>query len=103
MINGLPEADIPFKGVTGRILQGEAQQAVFMDIEPIGEVGEHSHSEQFGFVLEGEMSLTIGGETKRYTPGDSYYIPEGVLHSAIFHSRVKVVDIFNEKARYSAK
>lgn len=103
MIMDLPEADIPFQGVKGRILQGEDQQVVFMEIEPIGEVAEHHHGAQFGFVLEGEMSLTIGGKTRRYRPGDSYFIPEGVPHSAIFHSLVKVVDIFDEKARYQVK
>lgn len=103
MITGLPEADIPFKGVRGWILQGQNQQAVFMEIEPIGEVGEHTHSAQFGVVFEGEMSLTIGGKTKRYRKGDSYAIPEGVPHSAVFHSRIFVMDVFNEKARYKPK
>lgn len=103
MIKDLPEADIPFKGVRGRILQGEDQQVVFMDIDPIGEVSEHVHSAQFGIVLEGEMSLTIGGETKRYKKGDTYFIPEGVPHSAVFHSLFKVIDIFDEKQRYKTK
>ena len=83
IINNLPEADIPFKGVKGWILQGENQQIVFMDIKPIGKINEHSHSAQFGVLLDGEMSLTIGGNTKRYKKGDTYYIPDGVLHSAV--------------------
>ena len=103
MITDLPEADIPFKGVRGWILQGEDQQVVFMDIAPIGEVSEHKHGAQFGVVLDGEMSLTIGGETKRYKKGDTYIIPKGVVHSAVFHSQVKVIDIFFEKARYNSK
>ena len=103
MINDLPEADIPFDGVKGWLMQGENQQIVFMDIAPIGEVTEHSHSAQFGMVLEGEMSLTIGGDTKRYTKGDTYFIPNGVPHSAVFHSQVKVMDMFDEKERYKAK
>ena len=103
IIKNLPEADIPFKGVRGRILQGEDQQVVFMDIDPIGEVLEHTHSAQFGIVLEGEMSLTIGGETKRYKKGDTYFIPAGVPHSAVFHSPFKVIDIFDEKQRYKTK
>ena len=35
MITNLPEADIPFKGVRGWVVQGEDQQVVFLDIEPI--------------------------------------------------------------------
>ena len=103
MITRLPQADIPFQGVKGWLLQGDNQQIVFMDIDPIGEVTEHSHGAQFGVVLDGEMSLTIGGETKLYKKGDTYFIPDGVPHSAVFKSRVKVMDMFNEKERYKTK
>jgi quercetin dioxygenase-like cupin family protein len=103
MILDLPQADIPFEGVRGWLHQGVEQQIVFMSIDPIGEVSEHSHGEQFGVVLEGEMMLTIGGKSKRYKKGDTYYIPEGVPHSAVFHSEVKVIDMFNERARYKTK
>ena len=103
MIAKLPEADIPFKGVRGWLLQGENQQVVFLDIAPIGGVPEHSHGAQFGVVLDGEMTLTIGGESKRYGKGDTYVIPQGVPHSAVFHSQVKVIDLFDEKARYRVR
>jgi quercetin dioxygenase-like cupin family protein len=103
MISSLPQADIPFKGVKGWILQGQAQQLVFMDIDPIGEVTEHAHSAQFGIILDGEMSLTVGGETKRYRRGDTYFIPEGVPHSAVFHSKAYIVDLFDERSRYREK
>jgi quercetin dioxygenase-like cupin family protein len=103
MITNLPRADIPFSGVRGWILQAEEKQVVFLDIDPIGEVAEHSHSAQMGIVIEGDMSLTIGGETKRYSKGDTYFIPEGVPHSAVFHSAFKAIDIFNEKQRYRIK
>ena len=39
-------ADIPFKGVNGKILQGEQHQAIFFVIEAIGVVAEHSHGAQ---------------------------------------------------------
>lgn len=102
-ITDLPEADIPFEGVEGWLMQGENQQIVFMDIAPIGAVTEHKHAAQFGVVLEGEMSLTIGGETNLYKKGDTYSVPEGVLHAAVFHSQVKVIDVFFEKSRYNVK
>lgn len=103
MITRLPEADIPLEGVRGYLLQGGAQQAVFLEIEPIGALPEHSHAAQFGIVLEGEMSLTVDGVTRRYGPGDSYYIPAGVPHRAEFHSRFRAVDFFDEPERYRAK
>lgn len=100
MITELPEADISFTGVRGWISQAGDHQVVFLDIEPIGLVAPHRHAEQWGIVVEGEMELTIGGETLRYGPGDSYYIPTAVEHAARFLSRVRVIDVFGERQRY---
>jgi len=103
IIDKLPEADISFRGVAGKILQGESSQLVFMEIEPIGEVPPHAHGAQWGVVIDGEMELTIGGETKIYRKGDHYFIPAGVMHSARFNSKVFVVDYFEDKNRYNSK
>jgi quercetin dioxygenase-like cupin family protein len=99
-ITSLPEADIPFPGVRGWISQGNDHQIVFLDIEPIGEVTPHSHGEQWGFVVEGEMELTIGGEMRRYHAGDSYHIGAGVVHSARFLTRFRAIDFFADRNRY---
>jgi quercetin dioxygenase-like cupin family protein len=103
MIKNLPEADIPFDGVRGWLLQGETQQIVFFDIEPIGEVPRHSHGAQWGVVIDGDMDLTINGATKNYQKGDHYFIQEGELHSARFNKRTIVMDYFAEKDRYDLK
>ncbi|MPQ46727.1 cupin domain-containing protein [Marinifilum sp. N1E240] len=103
MIKNLPEANIPFKGVRGWVAQGENHQIVFFEIEPIGEVPRHSHGAQWGMVIDGDMELTIGSETKKYRKGDHYYIPEEVLHSAKFNKRTIVMDYFAEKDRYELK
>jgi quercetin dioxygenase-like cupin family protein len=103
MVCSLPMADIPFKGVKGWILQGQAQQLVFLEIEAVGEVTEHAHGAQFGIVLDGEMSLTISGHTKRYRKGDTYFIPAGTPHSAVFHTKVYAIDLFDERERYRAR
>ena len=103
MIKELPEADIPFEGVRGWILKGSDKQAVFFDIEPVGVVPPHSHCGQWGMVIEGEMKLTIGEETRIYRKGDWYFIPEGVVHSATFLTKVHVIDVFDAPDRYIAK
>ncbi|MFQ5816675.1 MAG: cupin domain-containing protein [Terriglobia bacterium] len=102
-IQSLPEADISFPGIRGWLLQSARGQVVFMDIAPIGEVPPHSHGAQWGVVVAGEIVLTLGGETHTYRQGDSYFIPAGVVHSAVFHSRVLVVDFFADPDRYHAK
>ena len=103
MIRSLPEADIPFDGVRGWISQAADHQIVFLDIEPIGAVPPHSHGEQWGIVVEGEMDLTIGGETKRYRAGDSYHIPAGVVHGATFLTHFRAIDVFADRDRYKPK
>lgn len=103
IIKNLPEADIGFKGIRGWLSQGKDHQIVFFDIEPIGKVTKHKHGPQWGIVIEGEMDLTIGGTPKTYKRGDSYYIPDGVLHSAEFKTRTLVLDFFADKNRYKSK
>jgi quercetin dioxygenase-like cupin family protein len=103
LIKNLPEADIPFKGVTGWISQSHDHQIVFMEIEAIGEVAEHSHGAQWGIVVDGKMDLTIGGVTKTYTKGDHYSIGDSELHSAVFHTKTYVIDYFADKERYKSK
>ncbi|MFX0134100.1 MAG: cupin domain-containing protein [Candidatus Hodarchaeota archaeon] len=103
IITSLPRADIPLQGVQGWIAQGKEFQIVFFEIEPTGLVPPHSHGAQFGIVIEGEISLTISGVTKKYIKGDTYYIPEGVEHQAEFHSHFKSLDFFEEPERYKAK
>lgn len=103
MLTKLPEANIAFKGLKGWVSQGENHQIVFFDIEAIGEVAEHKHGAQWGLVLEGEMELTIGGVTNTYKNGESYYVPENVLHSAVFIKRTKLIDFFVDKDRYKLK
>lgn len=103
LITGLPEVEVPLKGVKGWLLSGSGRQMVFFVIEQTAEVPEHSHCAQWGLVIDGEMSLTIGGETRTYRKGDRYSIGEGVVHSATFHSRVFVLDMFDASDRYKAK
>lgn len=102
-IRNLPKAKVPFQGVQAYIAQGAQFQIGFFEIEPIGVVSPHSHGAQYGFVIEGELLLTIGDETNLYTKGDSYYIPEGVVHSAEFKTFCRVMDFFDEPERYETE
>ena len=103
MVRDLPEIDVPLEGVRGWLLQSKDKQVAFFDIEPVGKVPPHSHCSQWGLVVEGEMSLTIGEKTRVYRKGDWYYIPEGVVHSATFLTRVNAIDVFDDPERYKIK
>jgi quercetin dioxygenase-like cupin family protein len=103
VIRQLPEADVGLEGVRGWILQGLNHQMVFFDIQPIGRIPEHSHGEQWGVVIDGEMELTIGGEMRVCRKGDAYHIPAGAPHSARIRTRLKALDFFADRNRYKAK
>jgi len=103
LILNLPDIDIALDGVKGKLFQGENHQIVFFDIAPIGEIPAHSHGEQWGVVVDGEMHLTVDGKTKICKKGDWYHIPEGTVHSAVFKTRVFAIDVFADKDRYYPK
>ncbi|HVP26998.1 MAG TPA: cupin domain-containing protein [Candidatus Bathyarchaeia archaeon] len=103
MIRTLPEIDIQLKGIRGWLLQAKDKQIVFFDIQPACEVPPHSHCNQWGFVVEGEMRLVIGGKSGVYRKGDWYFISEGVVHSATFLTKVNAIDIFDDSKRYRIK
>jgi quercetin dioxygenase-like cupin family protein len=103
MIRNLPEVEVPFEDIRGWLLSGDDRQVVFFDILPTATVPAHSHCAQWGLMIEGEMDITIDGTTRRVGKGDWYFIPEGVEHSAVFLSRVNVIDMFDARDRYKAK
>lgn len=99
-IKNLPRVKHSMEGVEGWLAQGKDFQIVFFEIEPTAKVPAHSHSAQFGVVMEGEMTLTIGGDARLYRKGDTYTIPDGVVHHAEFNSFVLAMDFFAEPDRY---
>lgn len=55
----------------------------------------HSHPyEQTGYLVSGRMVLTIAGEAKEVTPGDSWCIAENVLHGAEVSENVVAIEVF---------
>lgn len=103
LIQDLPEIDLPVPGARGWLLQGETRQMAFFDLPAGGSIPPHSHGEQWGLVVKGEMDLTIDGETRRLGPGDWYRIGAGVEHYATFVTRIQVLDLFADIDRYRVK
>ncbi|MGB0496739.1 MAG: cupin domain-containing protein [Rubricella sp.] len=104
-IEALPGLDVPFPEDvvrTSAVKSGSALVVFFsflkdMDLPP------HAHGAQWGTVIEGEIELTIGGDTRVYRPGDSYNIPAGVEHGARIRAGARVIDVFEEADRYPLK
>jgi len=103
MFKRLPEAESPIREVRIRLLRGPAASATFWEALDDAVVPEHSHGDQWGIVVEGELSLTIGRETRMYRRGDEYFIPAGTPHSARLPRGLRVIDVFDDPDRFRAR
>lgn len=86
-----------FPGVDIFTCAGEQMMLSLVEFRPLAVVEPHSHPhEQMGMLLEGELTFTIGGETKTLRPGEMWRIPGGVVHSAVAgDAPVKALDVFH--------
>jgi len=86
----------PFPGITLQLLTGERMMAAWVTLDSGSIVPPHAHPhEQLGTVLQGELDMMIGGETRRLTPGDTYVIPPQVSHGAVAGTEgCLVLDLF---------
>lgn len=99
-IRALPMVDSPLQSLRGWMLRTGQALAMFYEIPDGVDLPEHAHGAQWGVVLEGSIDFTIGGETRTYGPGDTYYVPAGVEHSAVIHPGFVGVDVFADADRY---
>ena len=86
-----------FPGVDIFTMAGEGMMLSLVEFLPHAVVQPHSHPhEQMGMLLEGELTFTIGGQTRTLAPGEMWHIPGGVLHSAVAgDAPVKALDFFH--------
>jgi len=104
-LTNLPSLELPFPEdvVRTSAIQSDTGLMVIFEILQDFVLPPHAHKGQWGTVLAGEIVLTIGDDTQTYTPGMSYNIPSGVVHSATAVAGTKVIDIFEEPDRYALK
>lgn len=95
-ISHLPRFD-PIPGITMSVMAGGRVMANWVRIESGVSVPTHSHEhEQVGLVLEGEIAMTIGDETRTLRPGHAYTIPGNFPHAATAGpSGCLVLDVFS--------
>ena len=105
IITRLPEAELPLPSGTAKtnVLQSAQGQLVFFQTLKDGTMPAHSHKAEWGTVLEGQVDVTIAGETRAHRPGDTYYIPAGVVHSMRAPAGTTFIVFFEEPDRYQLK
>jgi quercetin dioxygenase-like cupin family protein len=104
-IAALPGLAVPFPTdvvQTAAVRSDEALVVFFTFLQDMT-LPMHAHGAQWGSVFAGEIVFTIGGETRTYRPGDSYFIPAGVEHGAVIKAGTRVIDVFQEADRYPLK
>lgn len=102
-VRSLPEADLPFAGLRGWLLQSESGQILFNESDIEVSVPEHSHGDQWGVVINGSIELTALNQTRTYSVGDTYFIPAGTEHQARIYPGFRAVDYFADRNRYSTR
>jgi quercetin dioxygenase-like cupin family protein len=105
IITGLPEIELPFPptAVKTSALKSDKGLLVFFQILKDIDLPAHRHKGQWSRVIDGQIELTIGGETRTYGPSDSYNIPAGVVHNGRLPAGAKIIDFFEEPDRYKLK
>jgi quercetin dioxygenase-like cupin family protein len=104
-IEAFPSIDLPFPDdvVRTSVVRSDDGLVLFFTFLKDMTIPLHAHGAQWGAVLEGEIELTIGGETRTYRPGDSYTIPAGVEHGAVIKAGTRAIDVFEEADRYTIR
>jgi quercetin dioxygenase-like cupin family protein len=82
-------------GIISKAEIGDNLIMVCMEIDPDKEDTGHKHTfDQCGIVLEGQIEMFVGDESKLLTINETYFIPSGELHGwKTFEKPARLLDI----------
>ncbi len=92
------ESDLETKqileGISLRAVSGEKTMMTLFEFEPNAIIPSHKHPhEQITYIIEGEMEVTVEGETRVLKKGDGVVILSNQEHSAkVMNKPTKAVD-----------
>ena len=93
-ITTIPSKEI-IKGIRARFVHAENFTLGYVSLDEGAVLPEHSHiHEQTSQVMEGELEMTIEGETTILKPGMIAIIPSNTKHSAKALTDCKIADTF---------
>jgi quercetin dioxygenase-like cupin family protein len=83
-------------GIVRRILGNDPQMMMVQVCFTKGSVGalHHHPHRQVTYVAEGKFAVTIGGDTRTLSPGDSFFVPPGVKHGVVAEDDGILIDVF---------
>jgi unsaturated pyranuronate lyase len=72
----------PLPGWHGRFWRSESMGFAHYTVDAGSSIHEHHHpNEEVWFVIEGELEVTVAGETQKAGPGSVAVVPPDALHS----------------------
>ena len=84
------------KGYNAKFIHTDNMTIAFWEVEAGAVMPVHHHiHEQITYVLEGQLDMTIGGESFSLRPGMYHIIPSNTPHSAVAVMDCKVIDTFS--------
>ncbi|MBO9523460.1 MAG: cupin domain-containing protein [Nocardioidaceae bacterium] len=101
-IERLTEADIPLETCRAFMVRDRCQ-ALFFELPAGSQSPDHTHGNEWGLVIQGQVDITIDGVTTSYGPGESYFVGEDVVHSVVNHPGLVGITVFEGTDRFTAK
>jgi quercetin dioxygenase-like cupin family protein len=99
-IASLPEKEI-FPGITARVINTDQLTVAYVTIKAGTLLPEHAHpQEQVCNVLQGQLEMTIEGDTRVLEPGITATIAPDLRHSGRALTDCLVMDIFHPHRTY---
>lgn len=103
IVTNLPRADETGGATRTYLLQAGDMQVAFVAFDEEVDAPKESHPAQWVVVLEGEVELTMAGETTVYRRGDNYFVPAGVPHAARIKKGSRLLDLFDQADRFQPR
>lgn len=84
-------------GISAQTMWGENMLLSYVTLQPNATICTHHHpEEQISVILRGEVTITIGGETRTLKSGDIYVVPGNVEHTGFAgQDGALLVDVFS--------
>ena len=90
------ESREPIPGTKVKFVHSDAMTMAYWTFEPGTDLPVHSHPhDQVTNVVEGELELTLEGETRTLRPGMVAVIPSNAVHSARSVTLCRLIDVFH--------
>ena len=82
-------------GIWSKVENGSNLTMAVMEIAPNKEGMAHTHPfDQCGYVVEGEIEISMGDEKRLLKPEEAYFIPAGMTHNwKTFDLSAKILDV----------